>query len=561
MASSAPVGAIGPSFQACLKSPVPGGQGVTDPFAPIAPPSESQQAQMGSPCDSDKDGDGVCQDVDNCPDAKNDDQIDGDTDGLGDACDACPADGENDPDSDGICQDLDNCVTKPNPTQVDSDADGIGDDCDSCPADSKNDADQDGFCADVDNCPDAANPIAPSPHCVVTSHRVGDGRVSTVNSYDSNPDTNEVDARNGLGYNGHGAIAGYPGSAMLVVVREEQRGRIDPITGDYTAFESGFGILPPSANGGTDPGNAEANLNAMARRVGLELPDHDALFANPTLVFEGDYGVALVQVADGAGNPVAGQRVMGHFRGLGESIQSAVTDAFAESLYVDSVDVVDTCVIRNLSSGTVSSALVFAMTPEFFMSSGLSSQTVLFRTSGTGLASSAIVWDWTLMNPDLYRGDTLGTWSPEQSVDGFGSRVALAQFGRSAADEAGFQWDDLSSSYPANGAGQQRAHRVVQALHADARLHAGIQPDPHARRYQRGIRAARSAVETARTGLLQGERREDVVGSHCVTSRAGRRIVAVGEHVRAHNLVPVPTRAAGCRLGFHHHRVAIQIVA
>ncbi|MFH1532659.1 MAG: N-acetylmuramoyl-L-alanine amidase [Pseudomonadota bacterium] len=46
--------------------------------------------QPASPA-PDGDGDGVADEVDNCPDAPNEDQADGDGDGVGDACDAPPA--------------------------------------------------------------------------------------------------------------------------------------------------------------------------------------------------------------------------------------------------------------------------------------------------------------------------------------------------------------------------------------------------------------------------------------------------------------------------------------
>jgi hypothetical protein len=39
-----------------------------------------------------------------------------------------------DPDGDGICNDLDNCKNLANPDQADSDGDGVGDACDNCPA-------------------------------------------------------------------------------------------------------------------------------------------------------------------------------------------------------------------------------------------------------------------------------------------------------------------------------------------------------------------------------------------------------------------------------------------
>jgi hypothetical protein len=63
--------------------------------------------------EDDTDNDGVCGAVtDNCPDVSNADQLDSDSDGLGDACDNCPNDA--------------------NPGQEDDDSDGLGNVC-SCP--------------------------------------------------------------------------------------------------------------------------------------------------------------------------------------------------------------------------------------------------------------------------------------------------------------------------------------------------------------------------------------------------------------------------------------------
>jgi cysteine-rich repeat protein len=84
----------------------------------------------------DTDGDGVCDEVDTCPDVANPDQADGDGDGIGDACD--------------------NCLTVANADQADSDGDLTGDACDACPLDPANDADGDGVCGDVDVCPGTA---------------------------------------------------------------------------------------------------------------------------------------------------------------------------------------------------------------------------------------------------------------------------------------------------------------------------------------------------------------------------------------------------------------------
>ncbi len=77
----------------------------------------------------DQDGDGVEDQVDNCPTVANPNQADRDHDGLGDLCDPCPNDSGADVDNDGVCASTDNCPTKYNPDQADSDHDGIGDAC------------------------------------------------------------------------------------------------------------------------------------------------------------------------------------------------------------------------------------------------------------------------------------------------------------------------------------------------------------------------------------------------------------------------------------------------
>ena len=68
---------------------------------------------------------------------------DSDGDGVPDASDTCPDDGNNDIDGDGICEgtgfsppktgDNDNCPTISNASQTDTDGDGFGDLCESCP--------------------------------------------------------------------------------------------------------------------------------------------------------------------------------------------------------------------------------------------------------------------------------------------------------------------------------------------------------------------------------------------------------------------------------------------
>jgi len=100
---------------------------------------------------TDKDGDGVPDNKDNCPllfnpVRKMDDGTQNDTDGdkVGDACDLCPLDktntlpcksspNPNDKDGDGVVNAKDNCPNKANKDQKDTDKDKIGDVCDPCP--------------------------------------------------------------------------------------------------------------------------------------------------------------------------------------------------------------------------------------------------------------------------------------------------------------------------------------------------------------------------------------------------------------------------------------------
>ena len=107
--------------------------------------------------DNDRDADGYCGDVDNAPNEPNPDQADRDGDGIGDVVDACPGDAENDIDDDGVCGDLDNAPHVPNTDQADSDSDHIPDVLDACPLDSRNDEDGDDVCGDEDNAPTVPN--------------------------------------------------------------------------------------------------------------------------------------------------------------------------------------------------------------------------------------------------------------------------------------------------------------------------------------------------------------------------------------------------------------------
>ena len=88
----------------------------------------------------DLDGDGIEDQLDNCPAVFNPDQTDDNSNGVGDVCE--------DLDGDGIFLAEDNCPLRHNPEQTDSDGDGVGDDCDNCllqPNSDQLDSDNDGF--------------------------------------------------------------------------------------------------------------------------------------------------------------------------------------------------------------------------------------------------------------------------------------------------------------------------------------------------------------------------------------------------------------------------------
>jgi RHS repeat-associated protein len=107
----------------------------------MAPSTPDAQTAVGQP---DSDGDGVSDDVDNCPNDPNPEQTDTDSDTQGDACDP-------DDDGDGVVDTLDNCPLTANPDQLDTDGDTMGNACDA-------DDDDDGLEDGLDNCPLVSNP-------------------------------------------------------------------------------------------------------------------------------------------------------------------------------------------------------------------------------------------------------------------------------------------------------------------------------------------------------------------------------------------------------------------
>lgn len=90
--------------------------------------SDAGPSDSGPVVDSDRDGDGIPDEDDLCPDVPDPDQADLDGDGVGDACDP-------DRDGDGIPNERDLCPDRDSFGTPDEDGDGIMDDCDACPLD------------------------------------------------------------------------------------------------------------------------------------------------------------------------------------------------------------------------------------------------------------------------------------------------------------------------------------------------------------------------------------------------------------------------------------------
>ena len=147
---------------------------------------------------ADRDGDGVPDSIDNCPNTPNPNQADADGDHVGDACDNCPSvanPSQADTDGDKVGDACDNCPGTANANQANQDGDRAGDVCDNCPTianDTQADIDHDGLGDACDNCPSVANPTQTD----TDGDRVGDVCDNCPNA----PNFNQLDTDgDGLG--------------------------------------------------------------------------------------------------------------------------------------------------------------------------------------------------------------------------------------------------------------------------------------------------------------------------------------------------------------------------
>ena len=225
----------------------------------------------------DKDGDGVKDADDNCPDVFNPirpmdhgKQGDGDGDGIGDACDKCPLeDGESctvpssdDMDGDGKKNYEDNCPEDPNPDQKDADKDGKGAACDACD-DIANPGDA--FCPITVTIADIRNPASPNHPPAGASHPSVKGVIVTA----------VKTGTSGLGFfvqdptaTEFGGVLVFTGSAPSPAVKVGDK--ID-LEGDYVEFDGSSEITKPKYTIiGTGPVPAPITIPADYNTTGGE---------------------------------------------------------------------------------------------------------------------------------------------------------------------------------------------------------------------------------------------------------------------------------------------------
>ena len=199
------------------------------------------------PSIGDRDGDGLKDDVDKCPDQPEDfddfedsdgcPDPDNDRDGIPDVKDQCP----NEPETKNGYKDEDGC---PDTVELDRDGDGIPDNVDKCPDDPE---DKDGF-EDEDGCPDPDNDkdgildvddLCPNDPEDKDGFEDQDGCPDPDNDKDRILDVNDKCPNEPETYNGFEDEDGCPDKGKVIV----RRGKIEIL--DKIYFETDQAIIKP----------------------------------------------------------------------------------------------------------------------------------------------------------------------------------------------------------------------------------------------------------------------------------------------------------------------------
>jgi cytosine/adenosine deaminase-related metal-dependent hydrolase len=220
------------------------------PLFECAPPDPATVCELGTasipgvPTAGDADGDGVADGEDDCPSIFNPPpfggaaQEDTDGDGDGDACDVCPLTSEtvcplpdpNDIDGDGWANPQDNCPRIPNMDQMNSDSDDIGDACDACPNDS------DPQCMTIGVLRDPAHPAHPQQGTTVTLRGVV---VTAIKPIPTNSKGLWVQDPTATSFGG--VMLFYGGGTLPAAVE----GNTVDVTGTYTEFFGASELTSP----------------------------------------------------------------------------------------------------------------------------------------------------------------------------------------------------------------------------------------------------------------------------------------------------------------------------
>ena len=151
---------------------------------------------------------------------------------------------DGDQDGDGVGDQGDNCVAGWTAPQSDGDSDRIGDKCDACPNDSANDSDGDGVCDDLDNCPTVKNGNKWEPNtCWLVAGSGGlrnTSLVSRVDKKNSDYATNEVNVGTSAGTYIQ-SLAFHPTTGVLYGVSADRMGVVNQKTGAIARFPVSIG--------------------------------------------------------------------------------------------------------------------------------------------------------------------------------------------------------------------------------------------------------------------------------------------------------------------------------
>ena len=180
----------------------------------------------------DSDGDGICNDLDQCLG----------NDALGDS------------DGDGSCDDTDLCVG--NDGSGDSDGDGVCNDQDPCPFDAGDDADNDGLCDDVDLCPGTTFPETYVP----TTGVLNSNRYALVNANDLFDNGAQLDPPNALALEDTG---GCSCEQILHYYEGQAQNPFFPSGGGTSGTGGGQGGSSGGGNGNGNGGGEWENLSLI----------------------------------------------------------------------------------------------------------------------------------------------------------------------------------------------------------------------------------------------------------------------------------------------------------